>query len=248
MNKVLIILGLMVFFCTNVNAQQVCPLVMEDNRTISVSANASREVSPDTVEINIEIQTEDNKSMQIAMTKNNEISLKVIEGLKQDIDTEKGDYLKTSDYRADSLYQYINSKRIFDKYQVSNTVIVHTQSIDKIPTIIEKAVSYGATGVSNLNFSVSSYDQYKDELLTIAIKKAEKQAKTAATAAGATIKGIKSLNITSNENTYARYRNAAVNFKAMDSASGAVAESIAPSIEPGIIKIQSGVSIIYLIK
>ena len=222
-----------------------CP---EQTNTITVSANAVKEVTPDTVEINIEVQTEDAKSMQKAMTDNNEISQKILTGLKSAIKPDDGDYVKTSDFRADSLYKYNGSKRSFDKYMVTNNVVVHTKSIENIPSIIEKAISLGATGISNLNFSVSNYDKYRDELLTLAIQKAGKQAQTAAAAANVTIKGVKDIAIVNNDNIYSRTRYTAVNLKACGSADAAVPEAATPSIEPGIIKIQAGVNMTYSIK
>lgn len=244
MKKLVLFLCTAFLFTNIANAQTNC--CNDCTKTISVSAQATREIAPDTVEINIEVQTDDFKSMQLAMTKNNEISEKVLNNLKLSINSQNGDYIKTSNYHADSLYIYNNGKRSFDKYQVTNTIIVNTKSINKIPTIIEEAIKLGATGVSNLNFSVSNYEQYKDELLTTAVKKAEAQAKTAAKAANVTINNVKTINILSNDNTYARFHNAAVNFKATDSAMGS-AEATAPSIEPGSIKIQAGVSVVYTI-
>ncbi len=243
--KIAIVLMGLILTCGAIHAQNA---TYEETNTLMVSANATKEVTPDTVEVNIEVQTENPKSMQVAMNENNKISQEVLNGLNELIDKKNGDYVKTSDYRADSLYVYNGSKRSFDKYQVTNMVVVHTKSIDKIPAIIEKAIKLGASGVSNLNFSVSNYEQYREELLTCAIKKAEKQAKVAATASGVAIKNVKDITIINNENGYARTRYAAVNLKA-DMSSGASAEGFAtPSIEPGVIKIQADVRITYSIK
>ncbi len=243
--KMAIVLMGLLLTCGAIQAQNV---PYNETNTLSVSANASKEVTPDTVEVNIEVQTENAKSMQTAMNENNRISQEVLNGLNTIIDKKNGDYVKTSDFRADSLYTYNGSKRSFDKYQVTNMVVVHTQSIDKIPVIIEKAIKLGASGVSNLNFSVSNYEQYREELLTCAIKKAEKQAKVAATASGVSIKNVKDITIINSENGYARTRYAAVNLKA-DTASAGSAESFStPSIEPGVIKIQADVKITYSVK
>ncbi len=215
--------------------------------TINVSATATKEVSPDTVEINIEIQTEDAKSMQAASKENSELSLKVLESMKQFLNTSNGDYVKTAYFRADSKYKYINNRQVFDCYQVTNTVVVHTKDISKISEIIEKAISEGATGVSNLNFSISNYDSFKNELISEAMKKAESQACTAAKTANSEILKIKTINISNN--AYGHARNTVLNFKAArGSYDAAVAESATPSIEPGIIKIQADVNVIYYIK
>ncbi len=246
MKKGLLILALMSVVAANSAIAQSCTCPEQIN-TISVSSNAVKEVAPDTVEINIEVETSDAKSMQKAMTDNNEISQNILKGLKDSIKTEDGDYIKTADFRADSLYKYNGSKRAFDKYQVTNNVVVHTKSINAIPTIIEKAISLGATGVSNLNFSVSNYEQYRDELLKLAVQKAGKQAQTAASAANVVIKGVKDIAIINNDNIYGRTRYAAVNLKA-SGADEAVPQAAAPSIEPGVIRIQAGVNMVYFIK
>ena len=54
------------------------------------------------------------------------------------------DYIKTADFSATPIYNYVNKKRVFDKYEVSNTIIVHTKNIDKAGEIIDKAIAAGA--------------------------------------------------------------------------------------------------------
>lgn len=138
---------------------------------ISVNTSANTELAPDVAEISIAVKTYDTKSMQKATLQNKEISEQVISTLKSIIDTTKGDYIKTADFSATPIYSYSGNKRNFDKYQVSNSIIVHTKSIDKIGTMIDKAISLGATDVNSLNFSVSSYETQCNDLLTIAAKK-----------------------------------------------------------------------------
>ena len=138
---------------------------------ISVSTSANTEVAPDVAQISFTVQTEDYKSMQNATLANKEISEKVLSTLKSLINTENGDYIKTSDFNATPLYVYNNSKRTFDKYQVSNRVLVHTKSIDNVGKMIDKAIASGATNVDSLTFSVSNHDKQCDELLNIATKK-----------------------------------------------------------------------------
>lgn len=110
---------------TTVNAATV---VNTDERGyISVNTSANTELSPDVVEISIAVKTEDNKSLQKATAQNKEISDKVYTALKGMINTEAGDYVKTADFSAVPVYSYSGSKRNFDKYEVSNNVIVHTK-------------------------------------------------------------------------------------------------------------------------
>lgn len=240
--SVLFLLGIV----SPVFASCACSSSVADS-TINVSATSTKEVIPDTVEINIEVQTSNPKSMQIASNENTEISQKVLNSVKSFLNAENGDYVKTAYFRADTRYKYVNQKQVFDAYQVTNTIIVHTKDLAKISEIIEKAIAHGATGVSNLNFSLSNYDDYKNELITEAIKKAEVQAKTATKAVNSDISKIKAINISNNG--YGNVRNAVLNYKATRAMGDAVeSSSFAPAIEPGIIKIQADVNIVYFIK
>ena len=78
--------------------------------------------------------------MQKATVANKEISDKVLGELKNLINTQNGDYIKTSDYSANPVYTYNEKKRVLDKYEVSNRVIVHTKSIDKVGKMIDSAI------------------------------------------------------------------------------------------------------------
>ena len=134
---------------------------------VSVSYTAEKEVSPDTVEVSISVKTDDKKSMQEAVRKNKEISDKVYSYLKSVITPANGDYVKTSNFSASPSYIYNNNKRTLDKYNVSNNVIVHTKSIDKISTIINNSLSLGATDVDSLNFLLSEKDTKKNRIMQV---------------------------------------------------------------------------------
>ena len=160
---------------------------------LSVSYTTEKEVSPDTVEFSISIRTNDKKSMQEASAKNKEISNKVYDYLKSNIVTSNGDYIKTSNYSATPVYIYKDSKRIFDKYEVSNNIIVHTKSLDKVASYIDKSIQMGATGVNSLNFSLSNKDGQCADMLSTAGKQVRKRADIVATAVGTSITGVKNI-------------------------------------------------------
>lgn len=162
--------------------------------TISSSANANKEISPDTVEISVAVVTNDKQSMQNATKENKDISDKIYNAMKSMINPSNGDYVKTTGYSAQPQYNYVNNKRVFDKYQVSNRIIIHTKSTDKTGAMIDKAISLGATNIDNLNFSLSSYETQCDELLVKATQKARSRAESLAKAAGSKIVGVSGLN------------------------------------------------------
>lgn len=217
---------------------------------VSVSYTAEKEVSPDTVEVSISVKTDDKKSMQEAVRKNKEISDKVYSYLKSVITPANGDYVKTSNFSASPSYIYNNNKRTLDKYNVSNNVIVHTKSIDKISTIIDNSLSLGATDVDSLNFLLSEKDTQCADLLSSAAKQARKRADIVATSVGSSVVGIKNIDTTcslNNSSRYPVYRNSLMMAKA-ESMDGATSETNSVNIEAGTIKIYSNVNASFYLK
>jgi hypothetical protein len=218
---------------------------------LSVSYTTEKEVSPDTVEFSISIRTDDKKSMQEASNKNKEISNKVYDYLKSNIITSNGDYIKTSNYSATPIYVYKDNKRIFDKYEVSNNIIVHTKSLDKVSSYIDKSIQMGATGVNSLNFTLSNKDAQCADLLSTAGKQVRKRADVVATAVGTTITGLKNVRTSCSLNQrrvgYA-YTNRLMAKSAM--ADGAMVEAEAPvtNIESGNINVYASVDAEFFVK
>lgn len=214
---------------------------------ISVNTSANAELAPDVAEISIAVKTYDNKSMQKATLQNKEISEQVIATLKSMIDTSKGDYIKTADFSATPIYSYSGNKRNFDKYQVSNSVVVHTKSIDKIGTMIDKSIALGATDVNSLNFSVSNYEAQCNDLLTLAAKKASARANAVAKTVPTTLSGIRSMDVSCSTSNSSRpqYKMLMAN-RAMMMDSEATGSST--TIESGVIKVFANVSATYFVK
>ena len=174
---------------------QAVTQVSHDRGYISVSTSANTEVAPDVAEISFAVQTSDTKSMQKATQLNKEASDRVLSVLSSMLNSSNGDYIKTSDFSASPIYTYSGSKRNLDKYEVSNRVIVHTKSLDKIGAMIDKAIEAGATNVDNLNFSLSTYDSQCNDLLGIATKKAQSRAGLLAKNLATTLDGVRTFDV-----------------------------------------------------
>ncbi len=215
---------------------------------ISVSTNANTEIAPDVAEISIAVQTYDNKSMQKATLQNKEISDKVIAALKSMINTSNGDYIKTSDFNASPIYTYSGNKRNLDKYQVSNSVIVHTKSIDKVGNMIDKAIALGATNVNSLSFSVSSYEDKCNDLLELASKRARLRAEAVAKVVPTSITGIRTMDVSCSANNAVRTQYRFMKSNMLMDAAGAAPEASSTSIESGVIKIFANVNASYFVK
>lgn len=221
----------------------------EERGFVSVTASSNKKLVPDTAEISISVVTNDKKSMQNATTENKEVSDKIYKEMKNLINSENGDFVKTTNYRANPLYNYTNGKRNFDRYEVSNTIVIQTKSIDKVGAMIDKAIALGATDVENLSFSVSKYEHECDELLTSATKKARNQADILVKAAGSTITGVKSLNGSCSPNAVSRVMYNQMNKVMMaDGAAPEAAMSPATPIEVGVVKIYANVNASFFVK
>ncbi len=244
------VLGLMLF-----TPNTSLPVNAVDNNVergfLTVSYTTEKEVSPDTVEFSISIKTNDKKSMQEASSKNKEISNKVYDYLKSNIITSNGDYIKTSNYSATPIYTYKDNKRIFDRYEVSNNIIVHTKSLDKVSSYIDKSIQMGATGVDSLNFTLSNKDAQCADMLTSAGKQVRKRADIVAAAVGTSITGVKNVRTSCSLNQRRvgfAYTNRLMAKAPM--ADGAVMEVAAPqtNIESGNINVYASVDADFFVK
>lgn len=216
---------------------------------ISLSTSADTEVAPNVAEIAFAVKTTDLKSMQKATAQNKEISEKVFGVLKGMLNTSNGDYIKTSNYNASPIYTYRDSKQIFDKYEVSNRVIVHTKSVDKVGSMIDKAIEAGATNVDSLNFSVANYESQCNSLIEVAAKKASARASIAAKSMSATLDGIRTMDVSCSENrNYVTHRVYMAKNMLSAAADGVAQESAPTSISGGVIKIFANVNVSYFVK
>lgn len=216
---------------------------------ISVNTSANTEIAPDVCELSFAVTTHDAKSMQKATLANKEISDKVFNVLKSMINTDNGDYIKTADFSAQPIYSYSSSKKVFDKYEVSNRVIIHTKSIDKVGKMIDSAIQAGATNVDNLSFSVSNYESQCNELITTAAKKAQARASVSAKALNSSLDGVRSFDTSCSANNYNTPRfymakNMIAEAACEDSASG----SGATTISNGVVKIYANVNASFFVK
>ncbi len=243
--SIIICLSMILSFTTTLKANANCTCQSNEKGVVISSGTAEKELSPDTVEVSIAIYTTDNKSMIKATNTNKEIAGKIYTELKSMIDTTQSDTIKTAGFNASSIYTYTNGKKTFDKYQVSNNIIVKTKSIDKIGKIIDKAIQLGATSVNSVNFSLSTIDKQKNELLSTATKNAKTQADTIAKALGSYITGVKYVSTNYSNTTTARSTNYAMLAK---NATGDVAMETSTPIEAGTLKIKVTVNTEFYIK
>ena len=249
MKKTLVLVVALSFIagCATLSTQATTQNNSQGRGVISVNTSANTELAPDVAEISFAVQTTDTKSMQKATIANKETSDKVFSTLKSMLNTTNGDYIKTSDFSASPIYSYNGSKKNLDKYEVSNRVIVHTKSLDKVGLMIDKAIESGATNVDNLTFSVSNYDSQCNELLEIATQKAKTRAGAVAKTLSTSLDGIKTFDISCNANNFntPRYYMAK---NMLSSVAEGVSASAPTSISGGVVKINANVNATFYVK
>ena len=214
---------------------------------ISVNTSESTEIAPDTAEISFTVKTEDLKSIQKASITNKEISDKVLNELKLLINPNNGDYIKTSDFNATPIYSYSNSKKDFEKYEVTNRILVHTKTINKIGLMIDKAIVAGATNVDSLSFSISNYETQCNNLIKKASEKAKTRADIVAGALSTYIIGINNISTSCSANNSSQPRL----YMAKNLISDVAAESSmgnVTNISNGTIKINANVNASFYVK
>jgi uncharacterized protein YggE len=221
----------------------------KDRGYISISTSANTEVAPDIAELSFAVKTSDNKSMQKASLMNKDISEKIYNILKEQINASNGDYIKTSNYNAAPIYNYNGNKRTLEKYEVSNRVTVHTKSLDKLGSMIDKATEAGATNIDSLNFSVSNYESQCNSLIDIATKKANTRAGIAAKGVGGILDGIRTMDIScSEQSNYVAPRMYMAKNMLASTADGVAAETSSTSISSGVIKVYANINASFFVK
>lgn len=222
--------------------------VFAEGGYISTTVTAQIELVPDIVDFDVEIVSTSKESMAKAISENKQISGKVYNNLKKEIEKTTGDSIKTSNYSAVPVYRYSSNKKVLDYYQVTNNIKVHTKNISKVGNMIDTAMADGATSVNNVSYSVSEYDAECHKLLTTTAAKARTQADSIAKGLGSEITGVKSIDGScslSGKNIMPRmYMSAkAANFD------GAVTEmSAGTNIEVGTMTLNSRVSASFFVK
>lgn len=249
MKKCLIAIAVLSILTGSIMTTQAVTTSEKERGYISISTSSNTEIAPDVAEISFAIKTSDTKSLQKASLMNKDISEKINNIMKELINTSNGDYIKTSNYNAAPVYMYDNNKKKFDKYEVSNRIIVHTKSLDKLGTMIDKATEAGATNVDSLNFSVSNYETKCNSLIDIAAKKAVTRANIAAKSSGSVLDGIRSMDISCSENSnYSAPRFYMAKNMLAQAADGVATEGSSTSISSGVIKIYANVNASFFVK
>lgn len=147
------------------------------SRVMTVIGNGSLAVEPNIVQIQLEVRTE-NKQLSQAQKENADAMNQVIESLlKLGIDREN---MQTVSYTIFPQNDYIEGKQVFRGYEVRNAIMVKIRNIQEAGNVIDTAVKNGATGVSNIQFTVENEQLEYQKALSLALNNALSKAQTMA--------------------------------------------------------------------
>ncbi|MBI5056088.1 MAG: SIMPL domain-containing protein [Nitrospirae bacterium] len=210
--------------------------------TISVTGNASEDYPPDNAEIVLAIE---NTALAVsrATQDNKTITEKVIRKMKELINKDEGDTIKTASYSIQPLYEYDQParKNKFIGYKVINQVAVQTKQINDVGRFIDGAVEEGANRVDNISFTLSDNREYCKRLLEKATERAASEAEVVARSLGTKIAGAKDASVScSSEMPRPVYRFGIAREETV------MAQSATP-VEAGTIKLQASVSTVFYI-
>ncbi len=210
---------------------------------LSVSADSSKEVSPDKVEITFSVVSRgaDPAAIQVE----NDAKLKRISATISALGI-PAENIKTVGYSLDRWNEYNKSSETYEDrgYQLSNSLRVVSYDVTQAGKIVNGAVQNGANGVSGISFSLADATQKRlyNSLLEDAAASAKGKADAMATSAG-----VKVASLTSMSEGYsyvAPMANYDYRSMAMEAGAG-VAKAPEVSISAGLVKVTASVNAQY---
>ena len=226
------------------NKQQLIQQQNPQQHVLSVSADSSKEVAPDKVEITFSVYT--NGSDPAAIQTENDAKMKKIASAVSALGV-PSDNIETIGYSLDRLTIYNSTSEQYEDrgYQLTNTLRVVSYNVSQAGKIVAGAVQNGANEVSGISFSLSDATQKSvyNSLLEDASASAKDKANAMATAAG-----VKIVDLSSMSEGY-NYVQPMANYNYMDMAAGvAKAPSAAVpevAISSGLMKVSASVNAQY---
>ena len=181
-----------IFFCALSSTVQA-----EEDRVpvISVNGEGVVEVSPDRATISVGVVSREKDPTKV-QAENAKIASEIIKSATA-LGVEKKN-IRTGNYSFRQIYHNDqNKRRIFDGYEVNNTVTITVDDLNLVGKIIDSALSHGANSIESLQFGIRDKSALTAEALKIAVRDARSKAEVVAAGLGKNIIGVKSVSINS---------------------------------------------------
>ena len=200
--KLILSLALAIFLMTATTyAEERLPI-------ISVNGEGVIEVSPDRATISVGVISRDRDVAKV-QSQNARIATGIINAVtslgidKKNIRT--GNYSFRQTYRNDQ-----NNRRIFEGYEVNNTVTIIVDNLNLVGKVIDTSLSHGANNVDSLVFGIRDKSSLQAEALKIAVRDAQTKAEIVAASLGKSIVGIRTVSVNSGNISAPRFEKMAM--------------------------------------
>ncbi len=222
----------------------------DSNRTFSVDAESTVNVTPDVAKFSVSLVTEGGKNVG-DIQKQNIDKMNAVNAYLKDMGVEKKD-LQTTDYSLSPRYSYPNCVRdgqsicpppSITGYTLNQSLSVKVRNLEKLGDMLSGVIDKGANSVSQVSFVVDDETVAKDQARGEAIMKAKQKAKDIAKAGGFRVGKMTSLYEDQGSPVSPMYNYA-------EGMGGAVksADMATPTIEPGTNETKVHVTITYEIR
>lgn len=205
----------------------------EEDQSITVTGEGTVSLTPDIIQINIGVNTEDS-NITTAINTNTEKVDAIRKALLENGVNEKD--IQTSNY---SLYSYSkdmgNNQGSTFVYSVSNNYSIIVRDINKLNEILNTCIDHGANSINGITYDSTDRDNANKLAREAAIDAAIEKAKETADKIGVKLTTIQDIVVLEQGNYYGNSINAAVQ---MDSA-------ITPNVSTGALTIAATVELKY---
>ena len=146
--------------------------------TFDVTAEGKTQVKPDVSKVSAGVSATGSTTGEVQNKIDSIISKVSAEVKKLGIDEKD---IKTANYNINPTYDERGSIK---GYSGNTTLTIKIKEIGRVNSVIDSAVSAGATNVNNLGFEIEDRAKYENEARKQAVEKAKKKAEDAAEIAG----------------------------------------------------------------
>lgn len=204
----------------NVTGQQAEAQADTTQRTVSVSGHGQVEVSPDTGQVTVGVDTV-NEDANVALEEANE-KVEAITAAIAGLGIAEDD-ITTAYFSIWPEYDYSSNSPKLTGFRVSYTVNVKVRDIGLTGDVVGTAVDAGANNVQNVSFTVDDTSAAIDQARELAVENARQKAEKLAEQANGALGQV----VTISENTFAPGP------VARDEAQEAAGDAAAPVFNPG---------------
>jgi uncharacterized protein YggE len=163
-------------------------------RRLSVVGHAEAQVKPDLATLDVAVETS-GATAQEAAGRNAQLSQTVVKALKAELGASgsvwTGSYALFPDYEP----RPAGGPSKLVGYRAENSINVRTTALDRVGSLIDKAIAAGANRVNSLAFTISDDSQARNQAISLAAKDAENKAQALAGSLGVKLKRILSSSV-----------------------------------------------------